>query len=248
MREIFHRVSGGLAALSAAALVTFATDITTKPTSWALPVAAAALIFSCVTWLLTQGAGADRRALVAPNQSGDGEQNTLAHTGTGDIVQRQHVEHHHHAREPTTTRTTVDADRETYEDLVGLLTRNEISFLNEHDFGNVWARRLTWPLFELVETRNSAEYEFHDEVLEERRGKLFDAATEMVKSLAANSHWTRNGAEMLELVGSERRREEPPEGEHFERYESCRQELNRLADAVVKTYDELIREARTRLP
>jgi hypothetical protein len=53
---------------------------------------------------------------------------------------------------------------------------------------------------------------------------------------------------MLELVRSERRREEPPEGEHFERYEARREELNRLADVVVDAYDALLREARRQLP
>jgi hypothetical protein len=185
---------------------------------------------------------------VAPQQSGDGEQTTLTHSGQGDIIQDRRIEFHSHGSDGGATRTARDADRETYEDITGLVTRNEISFLSEHDFGNVWSRRMTFPLFELVETRDSPEHEFHDQALEEYRRRFVDASEALVVSLTANSVWTRGANEMLELVGTERRREEPPEGEHYERYEARREELNRLADVVVDTYDALVREARRQLP
>jgi hypothetical protein len=249
MRGLIHPISGGLAALSAATLVAFATDLATQPTGWAVPAATAVLALACVAWLLTRpGTTEAGVTTVAPQQSGGGEQSTLTHSGQGDIIHGQHIEFHRGTSEGSGSRTTRDADRETYEDIVGLVTRNEIRFLSEHDFGNVWSRSMTFPFVELAETRNTPEHEFHDEALEERRRRLLDAADKLVLSLTANSIWTKNGAEMLELVGSERRREEPPEGEHFERYEARRRELSSLADIVVEAYDDLVREARRQVP
>jgi hypothetical protein len=51
MRGVIHPVSGGLAALSAATLVAFTTDLATKPTGWVVPAAAAVLVIACIAWL-----------------------------------------------------------------------------------------------------------------------------------------------------------------------------------------------------
>lgn len=246
MRGVVHAVCGGVAALCAASLVAFATDLATKPTSWAIPAAVAALMISCVAWLLTRPTAQRPSAAVAANQ-GVGEQNVLAHHGQGDIVQDRSV-HHHHADPGPAPRTARDGDRETYEDIIGLVGRDEIRFLREHDFGNAWSRDLAMRFFELVETRDGPEHEFLDQVMESLRRRLHEAGEALVLSLAADSHWVPGGNGMMQLVGAERRREEPPEGEYFESYEARREKLGRLADEFAGAYDDLVREARRQFP
>lgn len=247
MRGVIHPVSGGVAGLCAASLVAFATDLATKPTDWAIPVAAAVLVIASILWLTTR-AKAQVPGLAVTGRLEAGEQNVLTHHGQGDIVQGRRVEVHHHAEPGPAGRTAQDGDRETYEDIVGLVGRNEIRFLREHDFGNAWSREVTMSFFELVETRDGPEHEFHDQQLEGLRRRLQEASERLVSSLAADSHWVPGSDGMLQIVGSERRRDEPPEGEHFERYEARREKLNRLAGDVASAYDNLVREARRRLP
>ena len=51
-----------------------------------------------------------------------------------------------------------------------------------------------------------------------------------------------------ELGDAEWRRDNPPEGERYERFEARREELNRLADDLVSAYDALMSAAQPRLP
>lgn len=78
MRGVIHPISGGLAALSAATLVAFATDLATQPTGWAVPAAITVLVLACAAWLLIRPGTREAGVSVAPQQSGSpGEQSTL---------------------------------------------------------------------------------------------------------------------------------------------------------------------------
>jgi hypothetical protein len=59
---------------------------------------------------------------------------------------------------------------------------------------------------------------------------------------------THGGGDFYELICSEERRNEPPSGEYYERFECHRRELNADATAVVASYDELIASARGLCP
>ncbi len=140
------------------------------------------------------------------------------------------------------------ADKRTYEELVGLLTRNVIRFLREHDFGNAWSRELVMPLFEYEATRNDVEHRYLDAVLERRRQTLYAAVDSITTKLMRYGVWAKNLDGFYEIVGSDLVRDEPPEGERHERWEERRAEINEAADVVVGAYDALVLEARKRVP
>jgi hypothetical protein len=140
------------------------------------------------------------------------------------------------------------ADKKNFEELVELLPRERIRYLEEHDFGNSWDRDVAMSFLEYVDTRNNVEHQFLDPVLEAKRKELYRATGNLT------AKWVRFGVPMganldfYELAGSDRRRKEPPRGEHYERYVDRQQQINAAADEVVKAYDGLVREARIRVP
>lgn len=140
------------------------------------------------------------------------------------------------------------ADKKTYEELIELLPRNKIRLLVEHDFGGSWSRGLSMPFFEYVETRNDVEHQFLNPTLEAKRRELHGAVDSLASGWAEYDVVMTGNADFYELAGSERRRDEPPWGEHYERYECRRKELSDSVNAVVKAYDNLVLEARKRVP
>jgi hypothetical protein len=251
MREVIHRVSGGLAALCAAALVAFATDGSTRPSSWAVPATIAVVVSCAVIWLLTRIAREDGKVNVAPRQS-LGKQNVLTHTGEGNVVGRDQNNYYgtdtdranSQSEHAAALRT---ADKETFEDLVAMVPRHIITFLEEHDFGASWFDDQTLPLYEYRQTRNAVEHRFHDEVLEERRRALYAAVEELTRQLAQYSGPSEHGRH-YELSEKQWTRSHPPGDKTYDRYEAHRNELNKLADRVVAAYNGLVEKARRRVP
>lgn len=209
MREVVHRVSGGLAALSAATLAAFATDVAARPTSWAIPAAVAVLVTACNVWMLSRGGW---------------------------------------SRESRQAAALRAADKATFEDLTALMTRDVMGVLKEQDFGDAWRDRLVVPLYEYKETRGAVEHQFHDRELEDRRQRLHTSVSEFTDRLGAYSHVTESGAGFFELGDKPWTRSHPPGDEHDRRFQAQRRELNELADRVVDAYDELVGEARSRVP
>jgi hypothetical protein len=252
MRGVIHRVSGGLAALSAAALVAFATDSSTQPTSWAVPGAIAILVASAVAWLLTRMAEDEATTLrVGARQSGDGEQNVLTHEGGGDIVQGSQHNYYRpldgdseEARRGAALRA---ADKATYEDLVAVVPRDTITFLVEHDFGASWFDSQVEPLYKYRHTRRDVEHYFHDSGIEESRRAFHAAVTEFTLQLSQYSGPSDHGAH-FELNEKQWTRSHPSGDETSRRYEAHRRELSGLADKVVASYNALVEEARRQVP
>lgn len=251
MRGVIHGVSGGLAALSAAALVAFATDSSTQPTSWAVPGAIGLLAASAVAWLLTRMGEGDATALrVGARQDGDGEQNVLTHLG-GDIV---HGSQHNYyrpldgdseeARRATALRA---ADKATYEDLVAVVPRDTITFLVEHDFGASWFDSQVEPLYRYRHTRDDVEHYFHDAGIGKSRRAFHAAVTEFTLQLSQYSGPSDHGAH-FELNEKQWTRSHPPGDETSRRYATHRRELSSLADEVVAAYNALVEEARRQVP
>lgn len=140
-----------------------------------------------------------------------------------------------------------DADRETYADLVELVPRNVISFLEEHDFGNAWSGNVTRPIYELVETRNAVEHQFHERSLEKKRKQFLATSKAFADALAGYSSPGRHG-DFFELNEKDWVRSHPSGDETYLRFESHRRELNTLADSLVAAYNALVATARRRLP
>jgi hypothetical protein len=140
------------------------------------------------------------------------------------------------------------ADKKNFEELVELLPREKIRYLDEHDFGNSWSRDVTMSFLEYVDTRNDVEHQFLDPVLEDKRQELYRTARDLTSKWIRFGVASRSNLGFYELAGSDRRRDEPPHGEHYERYVDRQRQINAAADEVVKAYDALVREARFRVP
>lgn len=248
---MIHPVSGGIAALSAAVLLAFATDLTTRPSAWAIPVAAVVLTSACVIWLLTRPSDEGGRMGTRVHQGGAGAQTAAAHSGQGDIFQS--YEHNYYrpveedseqARRAAALRA---ADKATYEDLAELVPRHVITFLEEHDFGASWFDAQVSPLYTYRHTRNAVEHQFHDQVLEERRFAFYAIVEKFTLELSQHSSPSEHGRH-FELNEKQWTRSHPPGDDTYRRYELHRRTLNELADEVVEAYNALVEEARRRVP
>jgi hypothetical protein len=100
----------------------------------------------------------------------------------------------------------------------------------------------------LVNDYDSLEYHFFDADLERLRQDLMAAANDLLHKCAWWGAPHRTLQKHYELGLAECARDNPPEGEKYERFERCRRELGEAADRLVQTYDALVREARRRLP
>jgi hypothetical protein len=141
----------------------------------------------------------------------------------------------------------LEADKETFADLVEIVPRGVIDFLKEHDFGNSWSGNQTHPLYDYVAERNAVEHHFHDKPIERKRAQLHNDCEEFIHKLSGYSVPSGNG-NFFEMNEKEWVRSHPPGDEAYERYEAHRRELGELADAVVAAYDDLVVTARMRLP
>jgi hypothetical protein len=141
----------------------------------------------------------------------------------------------------------IEADKETFADLVEQVPRRVIDFLKEHDFGASWSGNQTEPLYIYVAERNAVEHHFHDKVVEGKRAQLHRNCEAFVHTLAGYSVPSGNG-NFFEMNEKEWVRSHPPGDEAYERFEAHRRELGELADAVVAAYDDLVVTARRRLP
>jgi hypothetical protein len=101
---------------------------------------------------------------------------------------------------------------------------------------------------ELMYEHDAVEDRFLDEELEARRVELFRAVEALMAKCATYGFAHKTLNHFYELGDAEWRRDNPPEGERFERFEARREELNRLADELVSAYDELMSAAQPRLP
>lgn len=141
----------------------------------------------------------------------------------------------------------LEADKETFADLIAIVPRRAIDFLKEHDFGNSWSGNETDPLYDYVAERNAVEHHFHDKAIERKRAQLYSDCEEFIHRLSGYSVPSGNG-NFFEMNEKEWVRSHPPGDEAYNRYEAHRRELGELADAVVAAYDDLVVTARRRLP
>jgi len=128
------------------------------------------------------------------------------------------------------------------------LPRADVDYWRDQDMGGPWHRDRTRPLMELLYDHNAVEDRFLVEDLEELRVELFEAADALLEKCARYGSGHKTLDDHYELADSEWRRDNPPEGERYERFEARRQELNNLADDLVRAYDALMAAAQPRLP
>jgi hypothetical protein len=128
------------------------------------------------------------------------------------------------------------------------LTRSEIDFWRDHDMGGPWPGDRTRRLMELLYEHNAVEDRFIDPDLEALREDLIKATDGLMGKCATYGGPHRVLENHYELSDSDWRRDSPPEGERYERFEAHREELNHLADQLVASYDALMAAVQRRVP
>lgn len=128
------------------------------------------------------------------------------------------------------------------------LPRGDIDYWRDADLGGVWYGDKTRQLMEMLYDHNAIEDRFLDPELEHLRARLMRAVDDLMGKCATYgaAHTTLDNA--YHLGDSDWVRDNPPEGERYERYEARRSELNDAADELVQAYDALMAEAQQRLP
>lgn len=128
------------------------------------------------------------------------------------------------------------------------LPRSDIDYWRDQDLGSPWHGDRTHHLMELLYDHNAVEDRFLDEELEARRADLVSAVDALMGKCAMYGSAHKNLDNYYELADAEWRRDNPPEGERYERFEARREELHGLADELVRAYDALMSAAQPRLP
>jgi membrane protein implicated in regulation of membrane protease activity len=128
------------------------------------------------------------------------------------------------------------------------LPRSDIDYWRDLDLGGVWHGEKTHHLMQMLYDHNAVEDRLLDPELETLRVELMDAVGGLMDRCAryGAQHKTLDGA--YELADAEWRRDNPPDGERYERFEARREELNQAADKLVDAYDSLRAAAQPRLP
>ncbi len=139
-------------------------------------------------------------------------------------------------------------DAEAFHAITTALSRDDISYFSEHDFGSPWSRDRARSLHRLVEEHNAVEDCLLDPELEKLRKDLFDATDALRSSSAKYGVFSEGFRDHFELIGNDWVRNNPPDGPLYEQYEAHRRDLGELADRMVSAYDRLVAEARARLP
>lgn len=82
----------------------------------------------------------------------------------------------------------LEADKETFADLVEMVPRRVIDFLRDQDFGSTWRGNQTEPLYIYVAERNAVEHRFHDKAIEGKRAQLHRNCEAFVHTLAGTRY------------------------------------------------------------
>lgn len=140
-------------------------------------------------------------------------------------------------------------DAATYTTITSVLTRTDIDYWAEHDFGAPWAAKRTYQLMTLLEEHKSVEDRFLDPELESLRHELFEATNQLMGGCALWGGRDPDTPEgFFELSDARWVTNNPPEGPRYDRFEERRRALAERADRLVATYDALVAAARARLP
>ena len=143
------------------------------------------------------------------------------------------------AKRDESSRRHIIKDAKLLDELTNLIRPNiELQFLKNQDHGEGIAIERTEPISDFVYSWNNVEHEFLDAHLERLKKSAYKASAEYVSKVSLYTYSEREG--LSRLNPNSRYTDE-------EKWEAQRKELNDLADKVVSTFEELIREGRKRL-
>ena len=137
-----------------------------------------------------------------------------------------------------------ERDLEVFQKLTDILpSGGSISLLRGHDFGGPFDLDQLEDLTEFINTCRNPEFEFIDEELESLKQDLlhYVGAFRQIIGRETFPISTPNPDRHLNRIPIEMIQQNP------ERYHAIENELNDLADKIVKTYDNLIRRGRRKL-
>jgi hypothetical protein len=128
------------------------------------------------------------------------------------------------------------------------LPRTDIDYWRDVDFGGIWHGQKTHHLMQMLYDHNAVEDRFLDRELEGLRTELINAVDDLMGKCAQYGVAHKTVKEAYALADAEWRRDNPPQGERYDRFEARREELGNAADELVGKYDALMVAAKQKLP
>lgn len=126
-------------------------------------------------------------------------------------------------------------------DLMTIVSRENVRWLRQNDFGGPWEDDQLVPMTRLINDRNEVEHQFYDAELEERRQALHSAIKALLSESGQRAGIDGHGRVSISAwddLSSHR----SPEERAARKYES-RELINKAADEVVVAYDALVSRA-----
>lgn len=128
------------------------------------------------------------------------------------------------------------------------LPRTDIDYWRDVDFGGIWYGQKTHHLMQVLYDHNAVEDRFLDLKLEGLRAELMSAVDNLMGKCARYGVAHKTLKEAYALADAEWTRDNPPEGERYDRFEARREELGNAAHELVGKYDALMVAAKQKLP
>lgn len=117
-----------------------------------------------------------------------------------------------------------------------LIDDNALHFLRHHNFGGTFRRDALDPFFEFASLWKGARFQFADPAVEERFGKVREAAQSFAVTATAKTHCAYGNAEMATVKLDPHGRSYNPEADRIER--EAAKAVNDGATALVEAIDE----------
>lgn len=132
-------------------------------------------------------------------------------------------------------------DCDVMRDVMAIVSREDVRWLRQNDFGGPWEDDKLVPMARLVNDRNEVEHQFYDAELEERRQGLH-AAIKVLLSESGQRAGINGHGRMSISAWDDLPSHRSPEERGARKCES-REVINKAADEVVLAYDALVSRA-----
>ena len=124
-----------------------------------------------------------------------------------------------------------------------LIDTNALVFLRDHDMGGSFSAEELVPFERLARDWRGADFEFHDEVLQQNFSEIITKVRQLVRTIAESANETQPGSNWLSLVPPRERG-----GFWSDEVSEKVERINNLATEAMSAIDDFERTCRTRIP
>lgn len=137
-------------------------------------------------------------------------------------------------------------DRRIIKELINVMSRQAVRFVDEHDFGALWNQKDVLPVYRVANDLDDVEHRFLDPELESLRRAFIDAIQAFSTILGNHSSPHERLADFMTPIPP-LEGDMAPSGEAGDRWRQSQKLLNEGSTRVAETYDQLVGKANERL-